>query len=87
MAIKLSAAFNKITPEFWLQVQDNYNLAQVKPKVDIKSIKVFLAGCINVRESEKNILKIIRLISVNYTYLATLIININTTIQCKKKEQ
>lgn len=41
MAIKLSAAFNNTTPEFWLQVQDNYNLAQVKPKVDIKGIKVF----------------------------------------------
>ena len=41
MAIKLSAAFTNSTPEFWLQVQDNFNLAQARSKIDTKDIKVF----------------------------------------------
>jgi addiction module HigA family antidote len=35
MAIKLSTAFGHTTPEFWLQVQDNFDLAQARPKVNI----------------------------------------------------
>ena len=41
MAIMLSAAFRNTTAEFWLQVQDNYNLAQARSRVDTKSITVF----------------------------------------------
>jgi addiction module HigA family antidote len=41
MAIKLAIGFSNTTPEFWLQVQDNYNLFQAKKKVDTKNIKVF----------------------------------------------
>lgn len=41
MAIKLAAGFNNTTPEFWLQVQDNYNLFLARQKVDTKNIKVF----------------------------------------------
>lgn len=41
MAIKLATGFNNTTPEFWLQVQDNFNLFLAKKKVDTKKIKVF----------------------------------------------
>jgi len=41
MAIKLATGFSNTTPEFWLQVQDNYNLFIAKNKVDTKSIRVF----------------------------------------------
>lgn len=41
MAIKLSAGFANTTPEFWLQVQDNFDLFRAKKKVDTKKIKVF----------------------------------------------
>jgi len=41
MAIKLATAFSNTTPEFWLQVQDNYNLFNAKKKVDTKNIRVF----------------------------------------------
>ncbi|MEJ5962907.1 HigA family addiction module antitoxin [Pedobacter immunditicola] len=41
MAIKLATGFSNTTPEFWLQVQDNYNLFQARKKVDTKSIRVF----------------------------------------------
>jgi addiction module HigA family antidote len=40
MALRLSKAFNT-TPEFWLHVQENYDLAQARKKVDVKHIKVF----------------------------------------------
>jgi addiction module HigA family antidote len=40
MALRLSAAFNT-TPEFWLHVQENYDLAQARKKVDVKQVKVF----------------------------------------------
>ena len=29
------------SPEFWLHVQENYDLAQARKKVDIKEVKVF----------------------------------------------
>ncbi len=41
MAVKLAAAFKNTTPEFWLRVQNNYDLAKAKKKVKISSIKVF----------------------------------------------
>ena len=41
MAIKLSVAFANTTPEFWLTVQENYDLALAKKKVDISKIQIF----------------------------------------------
>lgn len=41
MAIKLATGFSNTTPEFWLQVQDNYNLFLAKKKVDTNNIRVF----------------------------------------------
>ena len=41
MAIKLAAAFKNTTAEFWLCVQDNYNLAKARKKVRTGKIKVF----------------------------------------------
>ncbi|MFD1258101.1 HigA family addiction module antitoxin [Mucilaginibacter terrae] len=40
MALRLGAAFNN-TAEFWLHVQESYDLAQARKKVDIKNVKVF----------------------------------------------
>lgn len=40
MALRLSKAFNT-SPEFWLHVQENYDLAQARKKVDIREVKVF----------------------------------------------
>lgn len=41
MALRLGAAFANTTPEFWLTVQENYDLAQARQKVDTSEIKVF----------------------------------------------
>ena len=41
MAIKLPTSFKNTTAGFWLQVQDNYDLAQAREKVNTKLIKVF----------------------------------------------
>jgi addiction module HigA family antidote len=41
MALRLAAAFNNTSPEFWLRVQDNYDLFLAKNKVDTKNVKVF----------------------------------------------
>ncbi|WP_018621747.1 HigA family addiction module antitoxin [Spirosoma luteum] len=41
MAICLGAAFANTTPEFWLTVQENYDLAQARRNVDVSTIKVF----------------------------------------------
>ncbi len=46
MAIKLATAFSNTTPEFWLQVQDNFNLFVARKKVDTKKIKVFWKSAI-----------------------------------------
>ncbi len=40
MALRLSKAFNT-TAEFWLHVQENYDLARARKKVDIKQVTVF----------------------------------------------
>lgn len=41
MAIRLGAAFANTTPEFWLTVQENYNLAQARRNVDTSTVTVF----------------------------------------------
>lgn len=41
MAIRLGTAFPNTTAEFWLKVQENYDLAKAKPKVDTSHIRVF----------------------------------------------
>ena len=41
MAIRLAAAFANTTAEFWLRVQENYDLAQARKKVNTDSIRVF----------------------------------------------
>lgn len=41
MALKLSAGFKNTTPEFWLRVQESYDLAQARKRVNVKEIKVF----------------------------------------------
>ena len=41
MAIRLGAAFANTTPEFWLTVQENYDLAQARRKVDTSTVTVF----------------------------------------------
>lgn len=46
MAIKLSAAFKNTTAEFWLQVQDNYDLFHARKKIDTKHITVFLKAAV-----------------------------------------
>ena len=40
MALRLSKAFNT-TAEFWLHAQENYDLALVRKKVDVKQVKIF----------------------------------------------
>ena len=40
MALKLGKAFNN-TAEFWMRVQENYDLAQARKKVDMHSVRVF----------------------------------------------
>jgi antitoxin HigA-1 len=41
MALKLAAAFKNTTPEFWLRVQSNYDLARAKDTISTKGVKVF----------------------------------------------
>ncbi len=41
MAIRLAASFTNTTPEFWLRVQDNYELAKARKKVNTKKNIVF----------------------------------------------
>lgn len=41
MAIKLSAAFKNTSAEFWLRVQENYDLARARKRIDTKNIRVF----------------------------------------------
>lgn len=39
MAIRLGAAFPNTTAEFWLGVQEDYNLAQARKRVDASNIR------------------------------------------------
>lgn len=41
MALKLAAGFKNTTPEFWLRVQESFDLAQARKRVDVKEVKVF----------------------------------------------
>ena len=41
MALRLGTAFANTTPEFWLTVQENYDLAQARQKVDTSAVTVF----------------------------------------------
>ena len=41
MAIKLEAAFKNTNAEFWLRVQNNFDLAKARKKVKTDKIKVF----------------------------------------------
>lgn len=41
MAVRLGVAFPNTTAEFWLRVQENFDLARVKPMVDTSQIRVF----------------------------------------------
>jgi addiction module HigA family antidote len=41
MALRLEKAFTNATAEFWLQVQESYNLAIARQKVDTKNVRVF----------------------------------------------
>ena len=41
MAVKLAASFQNTTAEFWLSIQDNYDLAKARKEVDIRKVKVF----------------------------------------------
>jgi addiction module HigA family antidote len=39
MAIRLGAAFPNTTAEFWLGIQEDYNLAQARKRVDASNIR------------------------------------------------
>lgn len=41
MAIRLEAAFPNTSAEFWLTVQENFDLAQAKKNVDISNVRGF----------------------------------------------
>ncbi len=41
MALRLAAAFANTTPEFWLRVQENYDLDQARKKINTENIRVF----------------------------------------------
>jgi len=41
MALKLAAGFRNTTPEFWMRVQENYNLFYAHRVVNTKRIRVF----------------------------------------------
>lgn len=41
MALRLEAAFANTTAEFWLTVQENYDLAQARHRVDTSAVTVF----------------------------------------------
>ena len=43
MSIRLSTAFANTTPEFWLTVQENYDLALARRKIDTSKVRVFWA--------------------------------------------
>ena len=41
MALRLEAAFTNTTAEFWLRVQENYDLARARQKIDTANVRVF----------------------------------------------
>jgi addiction module HigA family antidote len=40
MALKLAAAFQNTTADFWLTVQDRYDLAQARRKYSTENVRV-----------------------------------------------
>jgi addiction module HigA family antidote len=43
MALRLEAAFRNTTAEFWLTVQERYDLAQARERTSVESVRVFWA--------------------------------------------
>lgn len=41
MAIRLAAAFQNTSAEFWLRVQENFDLAQARKHVSTENVRVF----------------------------------------------
>lgn len=41
MSVRLAAGFANTTAEFWLSVQENYDLAKARQKVDTSKVRVF----------------------------------------------
>lgn len=41
MALRLAAAFRNTTAEFWLTVQERYDLAQARQRVSVENVRVF----------------------------------------------
>jgi antitoxin HigA-1 len=41
MAMRLAVAFQNTTPEFWLRLQENYDLAQARRRVSTEHVRVF----------------------------------------------
>ncbi|WAC14325.1 HigA family addiction module antitoxin [Dyadobacter pollutisoli] len=41
MSIRLATAFANTTPEFWLSVQESYDLAKARKKVDTSKVRIF----------------------------------------------
>ena len=41
MAIRLGVAFANTSPEFWLSVQKNYDIALARKKVDVSNVRTF----------------------------------------------
>ena len=43
MALRLAAAFRNTTAEFWLTVQERYDLAQARARTSVADVRVFWA--------------------------------------------
>lgn len=43
MALRLAAAFRNTTAEFWLTVQERYELAQARARLSVEHVRVFWA--------------------------------------------
>ncbi len=41
MALRLAATFRNTTAEFWLTVQERYDLAQARQRVSVENVRVF----------------------------------------------
>ena len=51
MAIRLGAGFPNTTPEFWLKIQENFDLSQARKKVDISLVRPFWQPNVSVFHS------------------------------------
>lgn len=50
MALRLAEAFNT-TPEYWLNLQQQYNIWQAKQKVDLSRVRHFMADEIDSKHA------------------------------------